>query len=324
MITTTHSIAFFLAGLLAFGLLLNFWRAALGLLKVSLLLGFYAALLMTLYRLPEWKASWEAHLLSGMAIPIAVTILATMIFAATAYLMDRYFDRAPQDDFKGGKLFFRYGQQLSHTAIPIGLEEGIGLEDAEGLRNRLGDFLLEHLQERFGALDGVSLKFLQIKDLGSRRRQGKQPRYGEKAFLRLAFHRPRQTGLYCFIYLECLSQHLLVHRYTYMLGQHAWHHALVFVVAAPFHVWRWGLGWVLGRHNTLSRLNRHFEPEAFHLMELRSRHEAAHFALIAALRRFAKVYGLLTEDLECLLNSQLSTPVAALTRKSVSRLAFFK
>jgi hypothetical protein len=324
MITTTYSIAFFLAALLAFALLLNSWRAALSLLKSSLLLGFYAALLIALHRLPEWQISWEAHLLSGMAIPMAVTILTTMVFAATAYLMDRYFDRAPKDDFKGSKLFFRYGQELSYTAIPIGLEDGIGPEDAEGLRGRLSDFLLEHLQERFGALDGASLKLLQIKDLNSPRKQGEQTRHGEKAFLRLAFHRPRQTGLYCFIHLECLSQHLLVHRYTYLLGQHAWHHALFFVFAAPFHVWRWGLGWVLGRHNTLSQLNRHFEPAAFNLMDLRSRHEAAHFALIAALRRFAKVYGLLTEDLECLLNNQLSTSLVALTRKSVSKLAFFK
>ena len=324
MTTTAYSTAFFLAGLLALALLLNSRRAGLNVLKTLVLSGLYLGLVVSLYRLPEWKLSWAAHLLSGMAVPLAVTILAAICFAAVAYTVDCCLDRAPRDDFKADRLFFRYGRQLYYEAIPIGMEEGIGPEDAAGLQERLDDFLQEHLQERFGSLAGTALRRISIKDLSHRPEPGRPEPQREKTFLRLTFDGPQETKLHFFLHLEGLPQHLIVHIYGYFSGRHAWHQALFFIAAAPFHLWRWGLPWVLGRHHTPSRLNRRFKPEAYALMELRSRNEAAHLAIFAALRRFAQIYGLLSEEVDALLKSRISVASSFFERKSSDRFALYR
>jgi hypothetical protein len=323
MTTTAYSIAFFLTGLLALVLLLNYRRAGLNVLKTFVLLGLYLGLVVSLYRLPEWKLSWAAHLLSGMTVPLAVTILAAICFAAVAYAVDCCLDRAPRDDFKADQLFFRYGRQLYYEAIPIGMEEGIGPEDAAGLRERLDDFLREQLQERFGNLTGTALRRISIKDLSHRPKPGQPESQREKAFLALALDGPQQTKLHYFLHLEGMPQHLIVHIYGYFAGRHAWHQALFFIAAAPFHLWRWVLPWVLGRHHTPSRLNRRFKPKSYVLMELRSRSEAAHLAIFAALRRFAQVYGLLSEEVDALLKSRISGASSFFERKSSGRFALF-
>jgi hypothetical protein len=321
MTTAAYSIAFFLAGLLILTLLLNYWRAGLNVLKSLLLLGLYLGLVVGLYRLPELELSWRAHLLSGMAVPLAVTMLAAICFAAVAYVVDCCLDRTPRDDFKKGRLFFRYGRLLYNEAIPIGMEEGIGPEDAAGLQERLDDFLQEHLQERFGSLAGTAIRRITIKDLSYRHGPGWPGPHREKAFLNLAFDSPRQTKLNFFLHLEGLPQHLVVHVYGYFSGRHAWHQALFFIAAAPFHLWRWGLAWVLGRYHTLSRLNRRFKPDAYELMELRSRSEAAHFAIFAALRHFAHIYGLLSEEADALLKSRISDSSSFFKSKSSGQFA---
>lgn len=298
MIATSLAIQYLAGSALALALFFTFRRISVSLLKVGLLLGFYGLGLPALYRLPQLQASWEADLVSGMAIPLAVIVLAAMIFAAVAYFIDRYFDKAPQGHFKGGALFFRYGRQFYHSIVPIGLEEGATAQDMEGLVERLYDYLRSHLHEQFANREDIQIKQLNIRDQGWKGRGEKRERYAEKLFLRISFQTPRKAKLHYFIHLNHLGHQLLAHHYAYLQGRHYWHHVLVFIAAAPFHAWFWAFRWVGGRYSIQSRLNRHFDPSSFDRIDLSTGFESLRFNLMMAMLRFAKVYGLMAEELE--------------------------
>lgn len=298
MIATSLAIQYLAGSILLLGLFFAFRRVTVSLLKVVLLLGLYGIGLPALYRLPHFQASWEADLAAGMAIPLAVIVLAAMIFAAAGYFIDRYLDKALHDNFKGGYLFFRYGRQFYHSIIPIGLEEGATAQDMEGLVERLHDYLRSHLHEQFANREGLQIKQLRIRDHGWKGRGEKRERYAEKLFLKISFQTPRKAKLHYFIHLNHLGHQLMAHHFAYLQGRHYWHHVLVFIAAAPFHAWFWAYRWVRGRYSIQSRLNRYFDPSSFDRIDLNTGFESLRFNLMMATLRFAKVYGLMAEELE--------------------------
>ncbi|MCB0555413.1 MAG: hypothetical protein KDD02_17840 [Phaeodactylibacter sp.] len=306
MIATSLAIQYLATTVFLLILFITFRKVALSLLKVSFFLGLYIIGIPALYHWPQLRASWETDLAAGMAIPFAVIVLAAMLFALVAYFVDRYFDKAQPDHFKGDKLFFRYGRRIFHTIVPIGLEEGFTQQDAEDLEERLGDYLWDHIHEQFANREDIAAKRIYIRDLGWRGRKGDRQRPTEKAFLRVTFQTPRKAKLSYFIHLNHLGHQLLAHHYAYLQGRHFWHHVLVFIASAPFHVWFWGYRWVMGRYSIQSRLNRYFAPSSYGLIDLETCFESIHFNLMSATLRFAKVYGLMAEELEKIILYNLS------------------
>ncbi|MCB0562754.1 MAG: hypothetical protein KDD01_00090 [Phaeodactylibacter sp.] len=282
-------------------LLFFFWkpRIAFALLQVAFFLLLYLIALPALYHWPDVEATWEAHILGSLAIPLGLAVVSGVIFAAVAYFIDRDYDRTPQDDFKGGNLFFRYGRRVFETVIPISLEEGVKEEDAESLLERFREFLWNAIHDQFEGLKEVSLEQEHtVRDLGWNKEDSYHYRHGEKTFLKATFRTARKSTLYYFIYLNLVGRQLLVHHYVYIRGRHFWYHALVFIVSAPAHVWLWGYSWVKGRYSILGRLNRYHDKSSYDLIDLKSYFGSACFGMIMATKRFAKVYGLLTEELE--------------------------
>lgn len=282
-------------------LMLFLWnpRISFALLKIVFFLALYILAIPALYRWPDVEATWEAHFLGSLAIPFGVAVLSAIVFAIAAYFIDRDFDQDPQDHFKGNNLFFRYGRKAFEAVIPIGLEEGASREEAESLMERFREFLWHAANEQFGHLKGVTLVQKQvIKDLGWPGEDSYHYRHGEKEFFRATFQTARKSTLYYFVHFDLVGRQLVVHHYVFVRGRHFWYHALVFFASAPFHVWLWGYSWVKGRYSILGRLNRHYDNSSFDLIDLRSYFRSAGFGMMAATRRFAKTYGLLTEELE--------------------------
>ncbi|MCB0571791.1 MAG: hypothetical protein KDC66_18620 [Phaeodactylibacter sp.] len=302
MIATSLAIQYLAAFLLLLALYFSFRNVAASLLKTAFFISLYAVICFALNRLPHYRASWEADLAAGLAIPLAVIALAAMLFAAVAYFVDRYLDKEPRDHFKGGRLFFRYGKLVYHTVFPVGLEEGATQQDVEELTERLGGFLWDQLHEQLGKQGDITIKRMAIRDLGWK---GKGVS-AEKAFLQAAFRTPRNAKLFYFIHLNHLGRHVLAHHYAFVQGRHRWHHVLAFIASAPFHIWLWAYPWVMGRYCIQSRLNRYFDPSSYGIIDLKSGFESIRFNIMSATRRFAKVYGLTAESPERMASLPLS------------------
>lgn len=290
-------------------LVLFLWnpRISFALLKAALFLVFYAVAIPALYRWPDVEATWEAHFLGSLAIPLGVTVVSGIIFAVAAYFIDRDFEKSPQDHFKGNNLFFRYGRKAFETIIPIGMEEEATREDAESLLERFREFLWNAANEQFGGMKEVSLEQQHnIKDLGWAKEDSYRYHHGEKEFFKAAFQTARKSSLYYFVHFNLVGRQLLVHHYVYLRGRHFWYHALVFFATAPFHVWFWGYAWVKGRYSILGRLNQYYDRSSYDLIDLKSYFSSACNGMMMATQRFARAYGLLTEELEKVIRQNIS------------------
>ncbi|MCO6479588.1 MAG: hypothetical protein J5I94_23335 [Phaeodactylibacter sp.] len=299
MMNATIPLEYLLIGVTILVLFLWNPRISFALLKVAFFLTLYGIAIPALYRWPDVEATWEAHFLGSLAIPLGIAVLSAIIFAVAAYFIDRDFDQAPQDHFKGNNLFFRYGRKAFEAVIPISLEETATREEAEHLKECFREFLWNSANEQFGPLKEVTLEQQHlIKDLGWSREDSYHYRHGEKEFFKATFQTPRKSTLFYFVYFTLIGRHLMVHHYVYLRGRHFWYHALVFFATAPFHVWFWGYSWVKGRYSILGRLNRYHDSSSYAVVDLKSYFRSACFGMMMATRRFAKVYGLLTEELE--------------------------
>lgn len=286
-----------------------FWkpRISFALLRTALLLAFYFFAIPALYRWPDVEATREAHLLGSLAIPLGVTVVSAFIFAAAAYFIDRNLEKDPEDDFKGDALFRRYGKKAFEAIIPIELEDGMARDDADGLLEQFREFLWGAANKQFGGLKEVDLTQQHtVRDLGWGKEDSYHYRHGEKEFFKATFRTARKSTLYYFVYFNQVGRHLLVHHYAYIRGRHFWYHALLFFASAPFHVWFWGYSWVKGRYSILGRLNCHYDRSSFDRIDLKSYFGSACFGMMMATKQFAKVYGLLTDELEKVILNNIS------------------
>lgn len=284
-------------------LVLFFWnpRVSLALLKSAFFFALYAVAIPALYRWPDVEATWEAHFLGSLAIPLGVVVFSGVLFAIAAYFIDRDFDQDPQDHFKGKGLFFRYGAKVFESILPIQLD-GEEREGADSVAARFREFIWEAASKQFGGLREVALTQQHvIKDLGWKKEDSYHYRHGEKEFFKASFQTARNSTLYYFVHMHPVGRHLLVHQFAYKRGRHFWYHALLFFATAPFHVWFWGYAWVKGRYSIMGRLNRHYDESSYDRMDLNSYYWLAGHSMMMAARQFADANGLLNEELERLI-----------------------
>ena len=225
-------------------------------------------------------------------------IIVTILFSIIAYLIDKANDSNPNDNFKGNRLFFRYGSKIYRAIVPIGMDKTSAIKNAFEVQKELMAFLAQKLQKEYHGMVSYEQKMLKIKDL-------KLPK-DEKLFLKASFKTTRKSMLTYFICPITLGHQVIIHHYGFLRGLHKWNDALSFFLWAPLHIWGWAYNWVRGIYSIQNRLNVQYDESSFETINLTTIIQSLVFTLMIGTKKFAADKGLLTEELEKIIYNNIN------------------
>lgn len=219
-----------------------------------------------------------------MIIVLAPFILLSMV----AYFRDKEREERGMEDFRGNWLFFRYGNEIDQTVLPIPVHAEWTAEEtyqfSQSLRAGLGQRILGRLPA-----DAVQvLPSLTITDQGS----------GEKKdFLRVLVRSRFGSMLTHFVHYASFGRTITAHYFVYLRGTHNEWDVVKFVLASPFTIWFWGVPWLLNRHSIISDLSE-FRDNSFDGIDLQTMYSLTHQVVIEETIKILEEAGLLTEEVK--------------------------
>jgi hypothetical protein len=240
------------------------------------------------------RLGWLFLLLQYLALTLSRPVLGTLFLAiffalaAMAYTKDKERETRGMDDFRGDRLFFRYGERVDHQVISIPVKpEWEGAETlmfAETLRRNLARRLA-------GRLPTGSVEIVETLTVADNEKNYK------KDFLRMATRSSYGSMVTHFVHYAPFGQTVSAHYFTYLRGSHSEWDLAKFLLASPFTIWFWGGPWLLNRHSILSGLS-HFHESSFDGIELQTLYALTHQVVYEETIAILDEFGLLTEDLK--------------------------
>lgn len=227
---------------------------------------------------------------SGFQIVFPFIIIGAIILSFIAYFVDKSREVNPIDNFKGDKLFFRYGKEFYSTLIPIGLDENSTLMEVSDVKLELSKYLSSKLKEEYEGTPNYSQKSLKVQDLSLKK--------DERIFIKITITTSRKSTLNYFLHLNSIGTQVIIHHYAYLRGRHKWYNVLSFVTWSPIHIWSWFGSWLRGRYSIYNRLNKNFDDSSFDMIDLKTIFQSLIFTLMIHTKKFAKDTGLLTEEMK--------------------------
>jgi len=212
-------------------------------------------------------------------------ILPCFVLSACAYMGDKAREHQSMDDFSGGRLFFRYGDQVDSAAISIPVDHKWELGEIQGyvqkLRLSLGQRIATRLPESLAQV----LANVVVKDRGT----GEQ-----KEFLRVCVRSRFGSLLTHFMHYADYGQTITAHYFTYIRGIHTDLDVVKFILVSPFTIWFWGVPWLLNRYSIISELSV-FRASSFDGIDLRTMYCLTNRVVYEETEKLLTEAGLITE-----------------------------
>lgn len=204
-----------------------------------------------------------------------------------AYQVDKEREGSGKDDFSGGWLFFRYGEQVESSLLPIPAKPDWNKEETANFGRSLCESLAASLR--------VCLppESVQVGDrLITDQETGEQ-----KAFVRVLVRSRFGSTLTHFVHFAPFGRTITAHYFTYVRGpQNNWE-LFKFVFLSPLTIWLWGLPFLLNRYSILSEISK-YRASSFDGIDLRTMHNLTHQVVLEETERLLSEAGLLTEEVK--------------------------
>lgn len=253
----------------------------------------YRLVIATIKRF-KWLLIALAYTLALEAYGLKALLLFLLLIGASlvAYNIDQEREKTGKDHFRGGWLFYRYGEDVEtvyfHLPVKSDWEELKIAQFAKSLQDRLA----VRLQERVPS-DLVTVSSdLQITDLGTSE---------VKSFLRVLAKSRYGSTLTHFIHYAPFGRTLTAHYFTYLRGTYSDWEVVKFVIASPFTIWFWGLPWLLNQHSIMADISR-FRSSSFDGVDIRTLYSMTKSILYEETEQLLKDVGLLTEEVQQIIN----------------------
>jgi hypothetical protein len=216
-----------------------------------------------------------------------VLLVPFFILSALAYVFDKEREAQSMDDFSGGWLFFRYGEEVDRTALTIPVKPEWGIAEtqasAEALRMTLAQRIASRLPE-----DSVQvLGNVVVTDRGT----GEQ-----KEFLRVRVCSRFGSMLTHFVHYAAFGRTITAHYFTYIRGTHNDWAMVKFVLASPFTIWFWGVPWLLNRYSVIADISW-FRASSFDGIDLQTMYSLTNLVVYEETSKLLEEAGLLTEEI---------------------------
>ena len=216
-----------------------------------------------------------------------LVLVPCFVLSACAYMGDKAREAQSMDDFSGDRLFFRYGEQVDSTAIPIPIDQKWGFGETQSYAQTLRLSLAQRIAARLPENLVQVLGNVAVTDRGS----GEQ-----KAFLRVCVRSRFGSLLTHFVHCAHFGQTITMHFFTYVRGIHSDWDVVKFVLLSPFNIWSWGVPWLLNRYSIVSHLSV-YRASSFDSIDLRTMFCLTNKVVYEELEALLTEAGLITEEI---------------------------
>lgn len=230
-----------------------------------------------------------------LALLSAAPNVILIALALLAFERDKRRDALGLDDFRGGRLFFRYGQQIDYVPIRIPVKDQWGFKEtqisAETLRTTLAERICARLP--YEAVQVIGRKTIVDLETGE-----------QKEFTRISIRSAFGSTITMFLHYAAFGQTITAHHVTYCRGVYSGWALAKFALASPFTYWFWGIPWLLNRHSLVSRISD-FRSSSFDAIDLQTMYGVAHRVVYEETAAALDEVGLLTEEIRQIINIQI-------------------
>jgi hypothetical protein len=232
---------------------------------------------------------------AGFAIVPVLPLGAIIIFATFAYGRDKQRESLGLDDFSNNWLFFRYGEMIDYSTLTIPVKDHWGFKETEVSAQTLRTTLAERIAKR------IPLENLHVMDrkLITDRHSGEQ-----KEFTRILIKSKYGSSVTLFIHYAAFGQTITAHHFTHRRGTYDNWSVVRFVLASPFTIWFWGLGWLINKDSILAKISE-FRGSSFDGIDITTMHAVAHRVLYEETYTLLEEADLLNEEIKQQINNQI-------------------
>jgi hypothetical protein len=221
------------------------------------------------------------------------------LFLAIAYWVwraDKGREERGDDDFSGWHLFYRYGEQIFSTAIPIPTDASWSAEEtsrfAVALRTKLTDRIRQCLPEGAAHV----LEPHRITNLDT---------HVKRDFIRILARSERGSCLVYFIYYAPYGSNIIAQYFTYRRGHHSSWDVVKLVLESPISLWFWIIPWLSNRYSLALRVS-HLDDDPYDLMDLDTMYVMTQYISLKATEAVLAEAGLLTEEVQQILVNNIT------------------
>jgi len=205
--------------------------------------------------------------------------------AGIAYVKDRQREELAMDDFKGSRLFFRYGELVYRTVISIPVRDEWSFQATQVSAQTLRATLAQHIAGRLPAESVQVIGDKVITDLQT----GEQ-----KKFIRVWVRSPFGSMVTFFVHYAVFGHTITAHYYTYLRGAHHTWDAVKFILASPLTIWFWLIPWLRNRYS-ITASSSHFRESSFDDIDILTMSCVTHRVVFGETEKMLEEANLLTE-----------------------------
>jgi hypothetical protein len=207
--------------------------------------------------------------------------------ASIAYLRDRHREEYAMDDFKGSRLFFRYGQLLYRAVISIPVREEWSFQATQVSAQTLRATLAQRIVRR---LPAESVQVIGDNVITDRKTSE------HKTFIRAWVRSSFGSMVTFFVHYAVFGHTITAHYYTYRRGAHHDWDAVKFILASPLTIWFWLIPWLRNRYSIIAS-SSHFRESSFDEIDLLTMFCVVHRVVFGETEKMLEEAHLLTEDI---------------------------
>jgi hypothetical protein len=233
-----------------------------------------------------YYSTWFA-ILAFHDFRLLVAPLLLLAVPSIAYLRDRQREEHAMDDFKGSRLFFRYGQLLYRAVISIPVRDDWSFQATQVSAQTLRATLAQRIVGRLPAESVQVIGDKVITDLQT----GEQ-----KKFIRVWVRSSFGSMVTFFVHYAVFGHTITAHYYTYRRGAHHDWDAIKFILASPLTIWFWIIPWLRNRYSIIAS-SSHFRESSFDEIDLLTMLCVVHRVVFGETEKMLEEAHLLTEEI---------------------------
>lgn len=253
----------------------------------------YRTVIVIIKRL-KWVFITAAYLyaLSAFDLRAILFFLACIGLSLALFEVDKRRETDGADHFRGGRLFYRYGEEIERVFFSLPVKSEWDAEKTAGFARTLQERLAARLQGR------VPSELVDVKD---DLRVTDRSTNETKSFLRILAKSRYGSTLAHFVHYASFGRTLTAHYFTYLRGTFSQWDVFKFAIASPFTIWFWGLPWLLNQHSILEEISR-FRSSSFDGVDIRTLYGMTKSILYEETEQILRDTGLLTEEVQQIIN----------------------
>lgn len=227
-------------------------------------------------------------------------VIVIMAFTIYAFFAEKTRIEKGNESFRGDKLFFRYGEEISFASFPIPVKPSWQPENTISL----GNAVLNRIQSEF--LNAYGDTPLNGKLLVSPIWATDSTRPSDtRGFLKISFTGSRGAILSRFVNYQVLGKCLVINRIVHLLGIAQWYEIIFFLLASPVSIFFWIYRWIRGEYSIYGAVAGDI-GNSFEIIDLRAYYVSTHEIIQNAIIEELKSHDLLSEELRMVIQNNFN------------------